>query len=167
MTARNSPTLNTRISSASLRTAGISLQQQQLYPSSNKHNTALSNHDVSKATIFFIRWTDSLRQNLRTNILNSLITVIHKICANFTSPDEESSSFRNVVIIQCDVVFVTLWEKVLYLVGCAASGCTVTQFHGTATLKLRADSKPPVGCRRLTTGTASKPALDSVGPPIQ
>jgi len=35
------------------------------------------------------------------------------MCANFTSPDEEISSFRNVVIIQCGVVFVTLWEKVL------------------------------------------------------
>lgn len=33
------------------------------------------------------------------------------MCANFTSPDEEISSFRNVVIIQCGVVFVTLWEK--------------------------------------------------------
>jgi len=43
------------ISSASFRTAGISLQQQQLYPLSNKHNTAISNHDVSKATTFFIR----------------------------------------------------------------------------------------------------------------
>ena len=32
---------------------------------------------------------------------------------HFTLADEERSRFRNVVIIQCGVVFVTLWEKVL------------------------------------------------------
>jgi len=42
-------------SSTSFRTAGIALEQQQLQPSSNKHNTALSNRDVSKTTTFFNR----------------------------------------------------------------------------------------------------------------
>jgi hypothetical protein len=90
------------------------------------------------------------------------------MCANFTSPDEEISSFRNVVIIQCGVVFVTLWEKSPFIqCRCVANGYAVKQFHGAATLKLRADSKLPVGCRRLTTGKASGPALGYVRPPIQ
>ena len=45
--------------------------------------------------------------------IKRLTTFIYEMCANFTSSDEDISGFRNVVIIQCGVVFVTLWEQVL------------------------------------------------------
>jgi len=93
-------------SSASFRTVGTPLQQQQLYASSNEHNTAPSNHDAPNILLSSSS-EQTVTDKICTYILNSLITFIYKMYANFTSPDEEISRFRNVVIIQCGVVCYT------------------------------------------------------------
>jgi hypothetical protein len=99
---------------------GVRLSEQPVSPYSNSNSI----HRLINTTPHFLNTTfrklqlsssgeQTVSDKSCTYILNSLITFTHKICANFASPDEENSSFRNVVIIQFGVVFVTLWEKVL------------------------------------------------------
>jgi hypothetical protein len=111
MIARNSRTLN-------IQAVRLSKQLVSLYRNSN------SSHRLINTTPHFLIATfrklllsstgeQTVSDKICTYILNSLIISIYKICVYFTLADEERSRFRNVVIIQCGVVFVTLWEKVL------------------------------------------------------